>query len=40
MGKVIGFGSAVAVSFYVMVGIFGYAIFVDNREELCKKNIL
>jgi len=40
MGKVIGAGSSVAVFFYSLVGIFGYAIFVNNEEALCPKNIL
>ena len=31
MGKVIGAGSSVAVFFYSLVGIFGYAIFVKNE---------
>lgn len=30
MGRVIGAGSSVAVFFYSLVGIFGYAIFVNN----------
>ena len=40
MSTVVGWGSTVAVSFYVMVGIFGYAIFVENKIDLCAKNIL
>ena len=40
MGKVIGMGSSVAVFFYSLVGIFGYAVFVNNLEELCPENIL
>ena len=45
MGKVIGWGSAVAVLFYIMVGVFGYATFLapgdsPNSTELCSKNIL
>jgi len=31
MGSVIAAGSSVAVVFYVMVGIFGYATFIDDR---------
>jgi len=31
MGIVIASGSSVAVLFYCMVGIFGYAIFVNNE---------
>lgn len=30
MGLVVGAGSAVAVAFYVMVGIFGYAVFAHS----------
>lgn len=30
MGKVILAGSSVAVFFYSLIGIFGYAIFVNN----------
>ena len=39
---VLGCGSGVAVLFYLMVGIFGYAIFAspENLGELCTKNIL
>lgn len=40
MGKVILAGSSVAVFFYSLVGIFGYAIFVNNLQELCGANIL
>jgi len=42
MAKVIGVGSSVAVLFYVMVGIFGYATFLAPpiSNELCSKNIL
>jgi len=40
MGVVIGMGSSIAVLFYVMVGIFGYALFAFTPEELCAKNIL
>ena len=40
MGKVIGYGSSVAVFFYCLVGIFGYAIFVNDLIELCPENIL
>jgi sodium-coupled neutral amino acid transporter 11 len=42
MGTVIGYGSVVAVIFYVMVGFFGYATFLGPPEshELCAKNIL
>jgi amino acid permease len=40
MATIIAFGSSVAVVFYIMVGIFGYATFVNNLGELCSKNIL
>jgi amino acid permease len=42
MGKVINAGSSMAVVFYVMVGIFGYATFLAPPDsfELCAKNIL
>ena len=40
MGKVIGYGSSVAVFFYCLVGIFGYAIFVNDLIELCPENFL
>ena len=40
MGKVISWGSAIAVLFYIMVGIFGYATFVNNPDSLKSKNIL
>lgn len=40
MGTVIAAGSSVAVVFYIMVGIFGYATFVDDKIQLCPKNIL
>jgi amino acid permease len=40
MGKVILYGSSVVVFFYSLVGIFGYAIFVNNEIALCPKNIL
>lgn len=39
---VLGCGSGVAVLFYLMVGVFGYAIFAapEHMGELCSKNIL
>lgn len=40
MARVISTGSGVAVLFYIMVGIFGYATFVNNPDELESKNIL
>lgn len=40
MGKVIAAGSSVAVAFYILVGIFGYAVFAQNPVALCSKNIL
>jgi len=42
MAKVIGTGSSVAVIFYIMVGIFGYATFLapPTSYQLCSKNIL
>lgn len=40
MAKVIAVGSSVAVLFYIMVGVFGYATFVGNLGQLCSKNIL
>ena len=42
MSKVVGWGSTVAVIFYVMVGVFGYAMFADPQylSQLCTKNIL
>jgi len=40
MAKVVGGGSAVAVLFYVMVGVFGYATFANDPNQLCTKNIL
>jgi amino acid permease len=40
MAKVIAAGSTVAVLFYCMVGIFGYATFVYDLGQLCIKNIL
>lgn len=42
MAKVIGAGSTVAVIFYCMVGIFGYATFLAPpiSTQLCAKNIL
>jgi amino acid permease len=39
MAKVIGTGSSIAVIFYIMVGVFGYATFLENGQ-LCSKNIL
>ena len=40
MAKVIAVGSSVAVLFYCMVGVFGYATFVYDLGQLCSKNIL
>lgn len=40
MGTVISWGSAIAVLFYIMVGVFGYATFVDKPDTLSAKNIL
>ena len=40
MSKVILIGSFILVILFCFVGIFGYAIFVDNLSELCTKNIL
>ena len=46
MAKVISAGSSVAVLFYIMVGIFGYACFASTKDgvnqlfNLCAKNIL
>jgi amino acid permease len=40
MATVIASGSTVAVLFYGMVGIFGYATFVDDLGQLCSKNLL
>ena len=40
MGKVIAAGSTVAVAFYCLVGVFGYAVFAANPGALCSKNIL
>lgn len=40
MALVISSGSTVAVVFYVIVGIFGYATFVNDEIQLCPKNIL
>lgn len=41
MGKVLTYGSAVAVLFYILVGIFGYATFAKDLGQLCTdKNIL
>ena len=42
MAKVTSWGSAIAVCFYCLVGIFGYATFLAPPDsfELCSKNIL
>jgi len=42
MATVISIGSTVAVLFYVLVGIFGYATFLAPplSYQLCSKNIL
>ena len=40
MSQVISWGSTIAVIFYIMVGVFGYATFVDNPKSLAAKNIL
>ena len=40
MGIVIASGSSVAVLFYILVGIFGYATFVFSTKDLEYKNIL
>ena len=40
MAIVISSGSSVAVVFYIVVGIFGYATFVNDQTQLCPKNIL
>lgn len=32
MSKVVGYGSVVAVVFYVMVGVSGYAMFAQNDQ--------
>jgi hypothetical protein len=40
MATVIAVGSSVAVIFYCMVGVFGYATFVMDMGQLCSKNIL
>jgi len=40
MAIVISSGSSVAVIFYIVVGIFGYATFVNDQTQLCPKNIL
>lgn len=40
MGRVIKWGSFVAVSFYCLVGVFGYATFVNDEGQLYTKNIL
>ena len=40
MGKVIAAGSSVAVLFYILVGVFGYAVFANDNGALCSKNIL
>ena len=32
MSKVISIGSGVAVLFYILVGVFGYATFVDDPK--------
>ena len=43
MSKVIATGSSVAVFFYIMVGVFGYALFAYDTEtlgQLCLQNIL
>ena len=40
MGKVIAMGSTFAVVLYTLVGVLGYAIFVNDLQELSAKNIL
>jgi amino acid permease len=40
MSKVILIGSFVLVILFCFVGVFGYATFVNQPEELCTKNIL
>ena len=40
MSKVIAWGSSIAVVFYIIVGIFGYATFVNDIDQLSAKNIL
>jgi len=41
MATVISSGSIVAVIFYILVGIFGYATFINHDiDSLCSKNIL
>ena len=42
MGKVLLYGSAIAVVLYCMIGIFGYATFLAPpiSDELMSKNIL
>jgi len=42
MSKVIALGSSGAVFLYILVGIFGYAIFLAPpiSTQLCAKNIL
>lgn len=42
MAKVVSSGCAVAVGLYILVGIFGYATFLDPSisKNLCSKNIL
>ena len=40
MGKIIAAGSSVAVAFYCLVGVFGYAVFAGDPGALCSKNIL
>ena len=47
MAKIISAGSSIAVLFYIMVGIFGYACFASTNSDgvnqlfnLCKQNIL
>ena len=41
MGKVIAGGTSFAIIVYIIVGIFGYAIFAQDPGQLCvDKNIL
>ena len=40
MGTVISWGSSIAVVFYIIVGIFGYATFAFTPDSLAAKNIL
>lgn len=40
MSSVLIWGTSIAVFFYILIGIFGYATFVDKPEELDSMNIL